>query len=191
MKRTIVFFVLLLYLFSFQSTTFAAGSISSGEPSVYDSIQKGETKTSPASTTSTKAVDSQSTSLFPLFLKFIFSFILVIGLLFLLLRYLSKRGNGMQANGPVLPIGSHLLGNNRSMQILLIGQTIYIVGVGEDVTLIRTISQGEEYQHLLEVYENQAADGQTPKWFPKDTKKIWNTVFRKHLQNLQQESGEE
>ena len=191
MKRTIVFFVMFLYLFSFQSTTLAAGSTSGGEPSVYDSIQNGETKSSPASKTATIAEDSQSTSLFPLFLKFIFSFILVIGLLFVLLRYLSKKGTVMHANGPVLPIGSHMLGNNRSMQVLLIGQTIYIVGVGEDVTLIRTISQGEEYQHLLESYENQAADGQTPKWFPKDTNKIWNTVFRKHLQKMQQENGEE
>ena len=188
MKRTILFFVMFFYLFSFQSTTFAAGSTSGGEPSVYDSIQKGETK---SQAKPTKAKDSQSTSLFPLFLKFIFSFILVIGLLFVLLRYLSKKGTGIQTNGPVLPIGSHMLGNNRSMQVLLIGQTIYIVGVGDDVTLIRTINQGEEYQHLLESYENQAADGQIPKWFPKDTKKIWNTVFRKHLQKMQRESGEE
>lgn len=191
MKRTILFFVMFFYLFSFQSTTFAAGSTSSGEPSVYDSIQKGETKSQTTSTTSTKDVDSQSSSLFPLFLKFIFSFILVIGLLFILLRYLSKRGNLMQANGPVLPIGSHMLGNNRSMQVLLIGQTIYIVGVGDDVTLIRTINQGEEYQHLLESYENLAVDGQIPKWFPRDTKRIWNTVFGKHLQKMQQDSGEE
>jgi len=188
MKRTILFFVMFFYLFSFQSTTFAAGSTSGGEPSVYDSIQKGETK---SQAKPTKAKDSQSTSLFPLFLKFIFSFVLVIGLLFVLLRFLSKKGNVMQTNGPVLPIGSHMLGNNKSMQVLLIGQTIYIVGVGDDVTLIRTITQGEEYQHLLESYENQAVDGQTPKWFPKDTKKIWNTVFRKHLQKMHHENGEE
>ncbi|MEH7505264.1 flagellar biosynthetic protein FliO [Neobacillus drentensis] len=188
MKRIILFFVMFFYLFSLQSTTFAAGSTSGGEPSVYDSIQKGEKQSSPPST---KAVDSQSTSLFPLFLKFIISFILVIGLLFFLLRFLSKKGSVLQANGPVLSIGGHMLGNNRSLQVLLIGQTIYIVGVGEDVTLIRAINQGEEYQHLLESYENQASDVLTPKWFPKDSKKIWNTVFRKHLQKMHQESREE
>ena len=42
-----------------------------------------------------------------------------------------------------------MLGNNRSVQVILVGQTIYIVGVGEDVNLIRAIPQGEEYQHLL------------------------------------------
>ena len=188
MKRTMLFLVMFFYLFSFQSTSFAAGTSSSGEPSVYDSIQKGDKKTSPSTG---KVEDSQSPSLFPLLIKFIISFILVIGLLFLLLRFLSKRGRLLQTNGPVLPIGGHNLGNNRSMQILLIGQTIYVVGVGEDVTLIRTISQGEEYQHLLESYENQAAEGNTPKWFPKDSKKIWDTVFRKHLQKMHHENGEE
>jgi flagellar protein FliO/FliZ len=187
MKRTMLFFVMFFYLFSFQSTSFAAGSSSSGEPSVYDTIQKGDkTTSSPA-----KAEDSQSPSLFPLLIKFIISFILVIGLLFLLLRFLSKRGNLLQTNGPVLPIGGHTLGNNRSVQLLLIGQTIYVVGVGDDVTLIRTISQGDEYQHLLESYENQAAEGITPKWFPKDSKKIWDSVFRKHLQKMHHENGEE
>lgn len=188
MKRTMLFFVMFFYLFSFQSTSFAAGSSSGGDPSVYESIQKGDKKTPP---TSTKVEDSQSTSLFPLLIKFIISFILVIGLLFLLLRFLSKRGNILQTNGPVLPIGGHTLGNNRSVQLLLIGQTIYVVGVGDDVTLIRTISQGEEYQHLLESYESQATDGNTPKWFPKDSKKIWDTVFRKHLQKMHHENGEE
>jgi flagellar protein FliO/FliZ len=187
MKRTILFFVMFIYLFSVQSTTFAAGSTSGGEPSVYDSIQKGEKK---STSTSTKTVDSQSTSLFPLLIKFIFSFILVIALLYILLRFLSKKGRTLQSNGPVLPIGGHMLGNNRSLQVLLIGNTIYIVGVGEDVTLIRTITQGEEYQLLLESYENQA-EGSTSKWIPKDSKKIWNTVFRTHLQKMHQENGEE
>jgi flagellar protein FliO/FliZ len=189
MKRIMFFFVLFFYLFSFQPTMFAAGSASSGDPSVYDSIHKGEKKT-PASPTPTKAVDSQSPSLFPLFIKFIVSFVLVIGLLIVVLRFLSKRGLVMQSNGPVLPLGGHVLGNNRSLQVVLIGQTIYIIGVGETVTLIRSISQGEEYQHLLEGYENQA-EAQPSKWLTKDPKKIWDTVFQKHVHKMQQENREE
>lgn len=83
-----------------------------------------------------------------------------------------------------------MLGNNRSLQVVLIGQTIYIIGVGETITLIRSISQGEEYQHLLESYENQA-DGLSPKWFPQEPQKIWDSVFRKYIQKMQQENGEE
>jgi flagellar protein FliO/FliZ len=188
MKRFMFFFVLLFYLFSLQPTIFAEGTSSSSKTSVYDSIQKGE-KEEP-SPPSTKAEDSGSSTIFPLFVKFIFSFILVIGLLIVLLRFLSKRSRLMQTNGLVLPLGGQVLGNNRSLQVLLIGQTIYIVGVGETVSLIRSIPQGEEYQHLLESYENQA-DGLSPKWLTKDSIKNWNTIFQKHMQNMHQENKKE
>jgi flagellar protein FliO/FliZ len=187
MKRTMFLFVLFFYLFSFQPTIFAAGSTSKGEISYYDSIQKGEGKPSPPST---KVADSGSPSVFPLFIKFILSFILVIGLLVVLLRFLAKRSRQTQTNGLVLPLGGHALGNNKSLQVLLIGQTIYIIGVGENVTMIRSISQGEEYQHLLESYENQG-DGQTPNWVANDSLKGWNTVFRKQMQKIRNINGEE
>jgi len=188
MKRFMSIIALFFYLFSFQPTIFAADSTSSGEISAYDSIQKGEEKkTSPSST---KVADSGSPTVFPLFIKFIFSFILVLVLLIGLLRFLSKRSRQIQSNGIVLPLGGHVLGNNKSLQVLLIGQTIYIVGVGENVTMIRSISQGEEYQHLLESYEHQA-EGNNPNWLAKGSLKGWNTIFRKHLQNMRKENGEE
>lgn len=188
MKRFMFVFILLIYLLSFQPTIFAADSSTNGDHSVYETIQKGGEKTKALPK---KVVDSeQSPSLFPLFLKFIFSFILVVSLLILLLRFLSKRNSMLQSSGPVIHMGGQPLGNNRSLQILHIGQTIYIVGVGETVTLIRTISQGEEYMHLLENIGNQA-DVQPPKWIPTDPKKIWNDIFLKHLKKMKHENGEE
>lgn len=188
MKRSIFFFVLLFYLFSNQPTTLAAGYSSASDHSVYDAIHNGTDKT--PSPSKTKVVDSASSSIFPLLLKFIFSFILIIGLLLALLRFLSKRSGHLQSNGSVIPLGSHMLGNNRSLQVLLIGQTIYIVGVGETVTLIRTISQGEEYQHLLESFENQPEEF-SPKWDLKETGKAWSSVFQKQLQKIRHKNREE
>lgn len=190
MKRIISLVLLSFYLFSFQTPIYAAGSNKDGY--VADSFQKNgkttlksEQKAQNASISQSTS-DSQSPSLFTLFIKVIFSFLLVIGLLFLLLQFLSKRNRLLPSNGPVLSLGGQTLGNNKSMQILLIGQTIYIVGVGDSVTLMRTISQGEEYQHLLENFENQSqTEGLSLKWFPMDTKKIWNSIFRKDLQNMQ------
>ena len=87
-------------------------------------------------------------------------------------------------------MGGQHLGKDRSLQILLIGQTIYIIGVGEEVTLVRTISQGEEYQHLLETVENQAEIPQ-PNWLPKDPKKLFNDTFEKYLKKMKQGNGGE
>ncbi len=188
MKSFMFVMISFIYLFSFQPTTFAASTSTNGDHTVYDTIQKGGEKTK---SSQVKVVDSGSSpSLFPLFMKFIFSFILVVGLLLVLLRFLSKRNHMLQSSGPVIHLGGKQLGNNRNLQVLLIGQTIYIIGVGETVTLIRTISQGEEYQHLLENIENQADMQAPPKWLPEIPKKLWNDTFLKHLKKMKQENGE-
>jgi flagellar protein FliO/FliZ len=188
MKYFKLVFAIFVFLLLCQSTVYAAASPSVGEQSVYDAIQKGEgTKSSPPSN---KVVDSSSPSLFPLFIKFIASFILVVALLIFLLRYLSKRSRLIQPNGPVLNLGGHVLGNNRSVQVLLIGKTIYIIGVGEDINLIQSISQGEEYQHLLEGFENQS-EGLSTSWLPEGSKKKWDSIFRRHLHSMNQVNREE
>jgi len=184
MKRFISLFVLVFYLFSFQPSIYAASN--AADPSVYDTIHKSEKTASHAS----EAAAGSSPSIFPLFLKFLVSFVIVILLLYVVLRFLSKRNRIMPSNGPILSLGGQSLGANKSVQILLIGQTIYIVGVGESVTLLRTISQGEEeYQRLLKSFENQG-EGRSPS-ISIDTKKLWDSVFRKHLQNMKRENGGE
>lgn len=187
MKRLIYLFVAIFYLLSNQPTIYAAGTTSSGESSVYDAIHEGGGKSTPSTG---KEVDSGSSSIFPLFIKFIFSFIFVIVLLFLLIRFLSKRSRFTQTNGPVIPLGGHMLGNNRSLQVVLIGQTIYVLGVGETVTLIRTISNGEEYQHLMDSFEDQP-DVLPGNWLATDSIKKWNTVFQNQLRKMQRENRED
>lgn len=187
MKRVILVFVLLFSLFSYQSTSLASASTSNGDTSVYDAIQKGEKKTKAESY---ETADSPSISLFSSFIKFIFSFALVIGLLFLLMNYLSKRNRTFQSNGPILSLGGQTLGNNRSLQVVLIGQTIYILGVGEQITLIRTITKGDEYQSLLDGFETQA-EVITPKWLTMDSKKKWINVLKKNLNKFNKHNGEE
>ncbi|MCH6266817.1 flagellar biosynthetic protein FliO [Neobacillus citreus] len=180
MKRFMSLMLIFIYLFSNQPTMSAAGTSTAGDPSVYDAIHDGGKSTPPKAE---KIEDSGSSAIFPLFIKFVFSFILVIGLLFLFIRFLSKRGRLMQSSGPVLPLGGHSLGNNRSLQVVLIGQTIYILGVGETITLIRSINQGEEYQHLLEGFETQA-DPLQVKWLGGETRFNWLSTFQKQIQKL-------
>jgi flagellar protein FliO/FliZ len=180
----IILLLIFVCLFSFQSTIYAEGSTSTEEPTVYDTLKKEEGKSVPASS---NTVEGTSPTIFPLFMKFLLSFILVIGLLLLLLRYLSRRNGLIQSSGPVLPLGGHHLGNNKSVQVILIGQTIYVVGVGENINLLRSIEKGEEYQHLLESYENQS-EGISSKWLSSDPNKAWISVLQKHLQKMKKAS---
>lgn len=186
MKHIMLFLAFVFNFVFYQPSILAAEYTAAGEPSVYDTIQKGDQSSKPSSSN----VEDSRSSIFSLFLKFIISFVFVIFLLFVLLRFLAKRNKQLPANGPIIPLGDYPLGNNRSLQILLIGQTIYVVGVGETVTLLRTISQGDEYQHLLENLEN-VEEEVSSKWLPEDTKKMWNAVFQKQLQNIKKHRGEE
>ncbi|MHC0038143.1 flagellar biosynthetic protein FliO [Pseudoneobacillus sp. C159] len=180
-----ILLLLLIFLFSQPPTILAEGSTSSKEPMVYDTMKKEEGK---ASKPSPEVVEGSSIKLIPSLMKFLFSFILVIGLLILLLRYLAKRNQALTANGPVLPLGGYPLGNNKSIQVVMIGQTIYIVGVGDDISLIRAIPPGEEYQHLLESYENQ---GESSSWLSNDSRMAWTSVFEKHLKKMIKTNREE
>lgn len=185
MKYFIATFTMLFILLSFLPSGSAEGMTASAEPSVYDTFQKDEGSPSKADSS---IKESESPSLFSLFIKFILSFALIIGLLIFLLKFLSKRNQSLQASGPILSLGGRMLGNNRSLQVVLIGQTIYIIGVGEDISLIRAIPKGEEYQHLLESYENQA-ESLTLKM--KESNEKWNSILQKNIEKIKKMSGVE
>ncbi|MFZ7944703.1 flagellar biosynthetic protein FliO [Neobacillus sp. 19] len=164
------------------------------EKTVYEQFQKNsqqEKNLTPARTESPAA----STGLYAL--QFIGSFLLIIALIYLLLRFISRRTKVHGAGGIFHAIGGHPLGTNRSVQILMIGDTLYILGVGESINVIRTIPPGEEQTKLL------ASVAQTPvdltsqwkgkwkwKWdqdfFKRKTKQEkWNEFFIKQLKDVQ------
>ncbi|ALC92247.1 hypothetical protein AM500_22585 [Bacillus sp. FJAT-18017] len=177
--------IILFLLIPIQSAAFAAESKAAGDPFVSDSLQND--KEGESTPVSIEKTESQSSSITSLVIKFLFSFIVVIALLIGLGRFLAKKGRRLQSNGPVLSLAGHMMGQNKSLQVVLIGQTIYILGVGENVTLVRSISKGEEeYQQLLESVENQA-EGQPAKWTGLEPNQNWAATFQKHIKKVQQE----
>lgn len=83
-------------------------------------------------------------------LQFFGSFLLIVGLLYLVLRFVSRKSRVLTSGGAFHALGGHSLGNNRSLQMVMVGDTLYILGVGDSVNLIRTIPPGEEQTKLLE-----------------------------------------
>jgi flagellar protein FliO/FliZ len=125
-------------------------------------------------------------SIVPYIFKFIGSFILIIALLFFVLKYLSKKTKMYQAGGPIHALGGHSLGNNRSLQMVMIGETLYIVGVGEDVNLIRTIPPGEEQTKLLASMAEKPVD-HVSNWssqIKKTAQDKWEDLFQNQLKEL-------
>ncbi len=95
-------------------------------------------------------IASTNTNVFFLLLKMIFYTIVVVGLIYLLIRFLAKRQRKMQNHSVLNQIGGTSLGNNKSVQIIQLGNTLYMLGVGENINLLKEINDEEEIKNILE-----------------------------------------
>ena len=159
------------------------------EGSVYEQFEKE----SPADQSETKAnPEPRKASVVPYALKFIGSFLLILLLLFVVLKYLSKKTKMYAGGGPFHALGGHSLGNNRSLQMVMVGDTLYLLGVGEDVNLIRTIPPGEEQRRLLESVAEKPIDTVT-KWgsqLKKTSQEKWDELLLKQLKEVKSEKSD-
>ncbi|WP_197277466.1 flagellar biosynthetic protein FliO [Bacillus sp. FJAT-27245] len=163
---------------------------SAKEKSIYDVLEK---KSKNENNESVQINEPEDTSVLPYAIKFIFSFLLIIGLLYAVLRYLSKKGNPLNKGGLFHGIGGHSLGNNRSVQLLMVGDTLYILGVGESINLLRMVPPGEEQTRLLEMVAEKQGDP-IADWgakLKKTSQEKWNELLLKQLKDGKPKSGKE
>lgn len=89
------------------------------------------------------------------FMKMIFATIFVVALLYLLLKFINKRNKVYQRTQLVENLGGTALGTNRSIQLIKVGKRILIVGVGENIQLLKEIEEQDEYQQLIQDYNEK------------------------------------
>ncbi|WP_371017859.1 flagellar biosynthetic protein FliO [Pseudalkalibacillus sp. JSM 102089] len=99
-------------------------------------------------------VEGANTNIFFLLIKLVFYTIVVVGLIYLLIRFLSKRQQKLQHHSVFTQIGGTPLGNNKSVQMVKVGDSLYMLGVGDNVNLLKEI-QGEEVKRILDQAEEQ------------------------------------
>jgi len=84
----------------------------------------------------------------------IVALIIVITLIVFTLRFLSSRTRTWGQNRSLRSLGGIALGQNKSLQVIEVGGKVYLVGVGENVTLIDRIDDAEEAGRLIAILEN-------------------------------------
>lgn len=89
------------------------------------------------------------------FVRMIFATIFVVALLYFLLKFINKKSRSFQSTRLVENLGGTTLGANRSVQIVKIGSQLFIVGVGENVQLLKEIDNIEERSQILEEYNSK------------------------------------
>lgn len=116
----------------------------------------------------------EESSLIWSFVKLIGALAFVIFIMFFLLKLFNNRSRAFRANKTIENIGGVSLGANRSVQIVRIGERVLVLGVGENVQLIKEIDKNEEVEQLLEKYEQELEKLDVPitklsNWFKEKT----------------------
>ena len=98
----------------------------------------------------------------------IFYTLLIVGLIYLLIRFLATRQRSLQTNQLVQVMGGGSLGQQKSVQLVKVGNQVLVVGIGEDVTLLKEIDDEAEKMRLIEAMEEQSELlKEKPKWLEK------------------------
>ncbi|CAH0346179.1 flagellar biosynthetic protein FliO [Bacillus sp. CECT 9360] len=124
--------------------------------SVKDSYEQPDKPADKEPESEKEAASSGSTELsFWDFARMVFATIFVVALLYIALRFINKKSRSYQKANFIENIGGTSLGSNRSVQLIKVGNSILVVGVGETIQLLKEIDNEEEYGELLQNYNEK------------------------------------
>ncbi|WP_159884379.1 flagellar biosynthetic protein FliO [Paenibacillus puerhi] len=83
-------------------------------------------------------------------MKVIFFLIVIIVIFFIIVKIISQK-NKVFAGRSIRSLGGLPLGPNKSIQVVEIGKSLYIVGVGENVQLLEKVADEEEVAIITEM----------------------------------------
>ncbi|OIK15293.1 flagellar biosynthetic protein FliO [Bacillus sp. MUM 13] len=153
----ITFALLLLFAAPITSADFAQAS------SLDKSVKDAYAKTNDDQGNSKKETAKESANLqagsagltFMDFLRVILATIFVVALLYLLLRFMNKKSKAYQKANFIENLGGASLGSNRSVQLIKVGGRMLVVGVGENIQLLKEIDDQAEYKEILDNYNGR------------------------------------
>lgn len=87
--------------------------------------------------------------------KMVVSLLLVLGLIYILLKFLGKRNKHISKTSALENLGGISFGPNKSIQIIRIGEKFYLIGVGDNVEMLHEITDEKIIEDLL---DNDGAD---------------------------------
>lgn len=79
-------------------------------------------------------------------------------------RWLARRNPFVRPGAPVRMLGGCVVGQNKSVQVVQIGDGLYVLGIGDDVQLLRYIPPGDEAERLRAMFDAAGAVGDRRGW---------------------------
>jgi flagellar protein FliO/FliZ len=150
--------IAIILVFSFLVVSIPT-SVDAKEPMVSDWVKKKQpddkselekTEDSPVSNT------TEDQSLVVIIIKLVFYTLLILIMIYALIKFLALRQKKLQPNQAVKLMGGTPLGNNKSLQLVKVGEKVYLIGVGDQVTLIKEFSESDEINNIETDLEKQS-----------------------------------
>lgn len=91
-----------------------------------------------------------SGSIYWMIFKVIGFLVVIIGIFMLIMKIISQKNQLFQSGRSIKSIGGLGLGQNKSVQLVQIGRSLYVLGVGNEVKLVDKIDDPEEMQYIIE-----------------------------------------
>jgi flagellar protein FliO/FliZ len=130
--------------------------------SVYENLNKGEKEQSNEETSIIKekeiepTVQDEALSVTAFdFLKMFIALGFVLFLIYFLLKFVTKRNGIFQQGQSIVNLGGTSLGQNKSIQIIKVGNRVLVVGVGESISLLKEIDDQQESKELIAEFERK------------------------------------
>jgi flagellar protein FliO/FliZ len=162
LKKSQYFIAFICFFILFSVHPLAADAAASEDSTVNEWFQKKDEKTADKSeqkkekTTQTadetEGAAAPSVSAFD-FVKMIFALLFVIALIYGLVKLMNKRNRLLKPFQYVENIGGTSVGQNRSIQLIKVGNSVLVVGVGETIQLLKEIEDEKEIEDILSQHE--------------------------------------
>lgn len=89
------------------------------------------------------------------YIKMVLALLFVLALLYGVLKLVNSKNRLYQQHQLIQNLGGLSLGQQKSVQLLQVGDSLFLVGVGEDISILKEITSSEEKEKLMNFYSNK------------------------------------
>jgi len=164
-KFTLVFCVISTLFLLFDQDAYAAKDPNESIEEYYNKAKIDRSEEQPAPNVEQEPAEEIDTDPVSVtawdYVKMIFALLFVVLLLYGLLRFVNSRNKTFQHNQLIQNLGGVGVSQGKSVQLLQVGNSLFLVGIGEDITLLKEIEDPEEIEKITKIYEEKQVIGKT------------------------------
>jgi len=122
------------------------------------------------------------------YVKMVLALLFVLALLYGVLKLVNSKNRMYQQNQLMQNLGGLSLGQHKSVQLLQVGDSLFLVGVGEDISILKEITDTDEKEKLMTFYnDKQEFTAQVP--YIANVLKRFKTPFLNEASNKQEKGN--